>query len=412
MRAGEGRVAMFGEAAMFTAQLRSDGSKMGMNAPYAEQNYKFLLNVSHWLSGLLDPATPPLDTTKPTITLTTPAEGATYSLNQAVNAGYSCQDEAGGSGLKNCQGTVASGSAIDTASTGTKTFTVTATDNAGNQDSVTRTYSVAESQPPADTTPPETTINSGPQDPTNNPSASFAFSSDEAGSTFECSLDGDAFASCSSPKSYTNLADGSHTFSVRAVDAAGNTDATPASRTWTVDTAAPDTTIGSGPSGTITVAEATFSFSSEAGVTFECRLDGAAYSACTSPRSYTNLSNGPHTFDVRAKDGAGNVNATPASRTFTVNVPPPPQDTTPPDTIVDSGPSGTIKQNSATFTFSSSEAGSTFECSLDSAAFSACSSPKKYTGLANGPHTLKVRAKDAAGNTDASPASRTWTVRR
>jgi hypothetical protein len=149
MRAGEGRVAMFGEAAMFTAQLRGpERIPMGMNAPYAEENYKFLLNVSHWLSGLLDPTTPPAaDTTKPTITLTTPAEGATYTLNQAVNANYSCQDESGGSGLKSCQGTVANGSAIDTASSGTKTFTVTATDNAGNQNSVTRTYSVGASAP-------------------------------------------------------------------------------------------------------------------------------------------------------------------------------------------------------------------------------------------------------------------------
>ena len=83
------------------------------------------------------------DTTKPTITLTTPAEGATYSLNQTVNANYSCQDEDGGSGLASCEGTVANGSPIDTASTGTKTFTVTAADNAGNTDSVTHTYTVA-----------------------------------------------------------------------------------------------------------------------------------------------------------------------------------------------------------------------------------------------------------------------------
>jgi hypothetical protein len=62
-----------------------------------------------------------------------------------VNAAYSCQDESGGSGLKSCQGTVANGSAIDTASSGTKTFTVTATDNAGNQNSITRTYSVSSS---------------------------------------------------------------------------------------------------------------------------------------------------------------------------------------------------------------------------------------------------------------------------
>jgi N-acetylglucosamine-6-sulfatase len=93
---------------------------------------------------------------------------------------------------------------------------------------------------------------------------------------------------------------------------------------------------------------------------------------------------------------------------------PPPSDTTPPETsiAIDSGPSGTVKQNNATFTFSSDETGTTFECSLDGVAFSACSSPKKYTGLAKGSHTFEVRATDAAGNTDASPASRTWTVGR
>jgi hypothetical protein len=87
------------------------------------------------------------------------------------------------------------------------------------------------------------------------------------------------------------------------------------------DTTPPETTIASGPSGTISSGDASFTFSSsEPNSTFECRLDGAAYSACTSPKSYTNLSNGSHTFDVRATDRAGNVDATPASRTFTVDV--------------------------------------------------------------------------------------------
>src|SRR5215208_211287 len=86
-------------------------------------------------------------------------------------------------------------------------------------------------------------------------------------------------------------------------------------------------------------------------------------------------------------------------------------DTTPPDTVINSGPSGTIKTTDTRFTFSSTEANSKFECSLDGADFSACSSPKQYTGLANGSHTFKVRATDAAGNTDQSPASRTWKVR-
>lgn len=53
-RAGTGRVALFGEAAMFSAQ-RSGGALMGMNAPMAEQNAQFVLNVLHWLSGVLEP---------------------------------------------------------------------------------------------------------------------------------------------------------------------------------------------------------------------------------------------------------------------------------------------------------------------------------------------------------------------
>jgi hypothetical protein len=85
----------------------------------------------------------PPDTTPPTITLTTPPEGAAYTLNQVVKADYSCQDdEPGGSGVQSCVGNVASGSAIDTASAGTKTFTVDATDNAGNTGSLTHHYSV------------------------------------------------------------------------------------------------------------------------------------------------------------------------------------------------------------------------------------------------------------------------------
>lgn len=54
LRAGKGRVALFGEAAMFSAQLAGpQRAPMGMNAPVASQNYRLLLNVLHWLSGLL-----------------------------------------------------------------------------------------------------------------------------------------------------------------------------------------------------------------------------------------------------------------------------------------------------------------------------------------------------------------------
>lgn len=89
-----------------------------------------------------------------------------------------------------------------------------------------------------DSIPPETTITSGPADgaTVNTDAASFGFSSNEAGSTFQCGLDSAAYASCSSPKSYSGLADGAHSVQVRATDPAGNTDATPAGRAFTVDT--------------------------------------------------------------------------------------------------------------------------------------------------------------------------------
>jgi hypothetical protein len=258
-----------------------------------------------------------------------------------------------------------------------------------------------------DTTAPETTISSGPSGVVASKSASFGFASSEAGSSFQCALDGAAFSACSSPVSYTGLADGAHSFQVRATDAAGNTDATPASRSWTIDTTAPDTTITAGPAGTVTSSSASFEFSaSEAGASFACSLDGAPFSACTSPQAYSGLAAGTHSFQVRAADALGNTDATPASRTWTIQA----ADTTPPETTISSGPAALVNVSSASFAFSASEAGATFACSLDGAAFMACSSPTSYSGLADGSHSFQVRATDAAGNTDATPAARSWTV--
>ncbi|HET9324387.1 MAG TPA: hypothetical protein VFO03_10955, partial [Gaiellaceae bacterium] len=140
-----------------------------------------------------------------------------------------------------------------------------------------------------DGTPPDTTITSlGPPSPTNQTSASFTFSSNEPGSTFQCRLDGAAFAACTSPQAYPGpLAAGSHTFEVRATDPAGNVDGTPASRTWTIDTTPPVTSISSGPPAVTNLTSASFTFTSnEPGSTFQCRLDGAAFAACTSPQAY------------------------------------------------------------------------------------------------------------------------------
>jgi hypothetical protein len=90
-----------------------------------------------------------------------------------------------------------------------------------------------------DTTAPQTTISSAPPATTTATSASFSFESSESGSSFECKLDETAWASCTSPKAYSGLALGSHLFSVRARDAAGNLDQSPASDGWTVESPSP-----------------------------------------------------------------------------------------------------------------------------------------------------------------------------
>lgn len=99
---------------------------------------------------------------------------------------------------------------------------------------------------PSDSTPPDTSIDmdSLPANPTKSNSAIFTFSGTDnvtpvGNLRFECRLDGAAFAICTSPKAYEGLLDGKHTFEVRAIEAAGNVDATPASHSWTVDTTPP-----------------------------------------------------------------------------------------------------------------------------------------------------------------------------
>ncbi|HEX9005557.1 MAG TPA: putative Ig domain-containing protein, partial [Blastocatellia bacterium] len=94
---------------------------------------------------------------------------------------------------------------------------------------------------------PDTTITSNPVNPTNSTSATFTFTGNDGSGVgvagFECKLDGGSFAACTSPQSYTGLADGQHTFQVRAIDTLGNADQTPATYMWTVDTTAPTVTI-------------------------------------------------------------------------------------------------------------------------------------------------------------------------
>jgi subtilisin-like proprotein convertase family protein len=202
------------------------------------------------------------------------------------------------------------------------------------------------------------------------------------------------------------------------------------------DFTAPETTIESGPTGTIDTASATFGFSASEQAAFECKLDGGSYSPCTSPAIYTSLADGSHTFAVRATDPAGNVESSPKTRSFTVNTPTGPAGPSDPDPSDPKDPGDGVAagadrvapkvavadarvkraKRSATVTFVATDettpaARLTTTCALDGGPAAPCTSPATFKRLKPGRHTVEVRATDAAGNrSDAAVA--TFKVKR
>ena len=167
--------------------------------------------------------------------------------------------------------------------------------------------------------------------------------------------------------------------------------------------AAPNTSIIAGPSGPIASRSATFRFRASVGqASFQCKLDSREWAPCVSPKKYSGLEQGAHKFQVRARRG-GAVDPSPATRSFKV-------DTVKPNTTILSGPTGMTEDHSPSFTFSSTEPG-TFMCRLTNHSFAPCSSPfVPADPLHDGTYTFEVKARDMAGNTDATPASRMFNV--
>ena len=263
--------------------------------------------------------------------------------------------------------------------------------------------------------PLEPTIDSAPADPSVGDRHEFSFSSTEPNATFECRITpnpfhNNTFEPCESPHAYTGLPDGEYLFQVRAVNEYGIAGEIPAEHSFEVANP-PDTTIVGGPSGTTESTTGGIAFtSSEPGSEFECSYDGEPFVECLSPAVFPDTdigwpewTIGTHTFVVQAIDSNGNVDPTPASRTWTVVAP------TAPETQIVAGPDATTSSTTASFGFSS-EPGATFECSLDNAAFAPCPSPPVYENLSVGNHQLRVAAKDVDGNVDPTPAVYTWTI--
>ncbi len=351
-----------------------------------------------------------LDKTAPTFgaTISPAPNAAGWSDHLPVTISFPCTD----TGAVQSGSTGSPASASVAIETGQQTFTRDAsacTDKAGNSaaEGVVATVKV-------DVTLPDTSITSAPSGTTSSTSATVDLSGTDnlsgvAG--FECQFDGAPYAPCPSTTTYDGLADGIHTLLVRATDKAGNIDNTPAQAFWTVDSGAPNTQITDRPAVVTNQTTATFTYTgSDSGSPiggYECSLDGAAFSACPgNPATYSGLAQGEHSLAVRAYDGAGNRDDSPATWDWTV-------DLTAPTTQLTDGPPNRTPERSATFAFSATDSGGGdvdgTECSLDGGAFQPCTSPATYPGLDLGEHTFAVRAVDTVGNV-GDVVTRTWSV--
>jgi hypothetical protein len=270
---------------------------------------------------------------------------------------------------------------------------------------------------------PAVSINGGPTGLTNDSTPRFTFSATDAVGpvTFQCSIDTGApsFGACSGPGNSdapgAPLSDGPYTFRVQATDAAGNS--ATVTRPFVVDATAPSVAINSGPSGTISDATPTFTFSASDAVgpvTVQCSIDTgtASFRACSGPGNSDTpsspLTDGSHTFRVKGSDPAGNSAV--ATRSFTVEVPKPAVPI-PPDTSITKGPKKKTTKRRPKFKFISDQAGSSFLCKLDRGTFQPCVSPFKPTRkLSFGKHRFSVEAVNSAGTVDPSPAVKKFKV--
>lgn len=264
----------------------------------------------------------------PTITATSPASPANDNNPEVRGSGAEVASTVKVYGGANCSGPVlGSGSAATFNGTTGITVTVpadtttdlraTATDVAGRASGCSDPVAYVE-----DSSGPSTAAEVSVDGST----ATTTFSS-EANATFECDLDAGGFAGCRSPSVYTGLSAGTHSLEVRARDATGNPDPTPARRTFEIvappppgetDSTPPQTRILKGPKRAGTKREARFRFgSSEPSPTFRCTLDGAVR-RCGAQVSMK-VGRGTHKLTVAAGDAAGNTDSSPATYSWRVN---------------------------------------------------------------------------------------------
>jgi arylsulfatase A-like enzyme len=263
----------------------------------------------------------------------------------------------------------------------------------------------------------DTTIVTGPWPAHDGPSraAAFTFFSPSRFSTYRCRLthEGvpDPWRSCNDGSAAMgNLEDGDYTFEVAGTDEVGHLDPTPASRSFTIASSGTPVSIGRHPPVAQASGDASFSFSSPVtNAEFGCRLSsafgpGAAWESCSGTAAYHDLADGTWSFEVRARPpGATTWTAPPAGWVFRV-------DRTGPTFLLASGPDDITSSREARLRFvPAGDVAGTIHCQLDGSRRTDCSDGTfSASGLAKGPHTVRVTATDALGNLGVTLF--TWTI--
>ena len=262
--------------------------------------------------------------------------------------------------------------------------------------------------------PVDTTIVTGPQGPISTRAVTFTYFSQSRFSTYRCRLIRNGVPQGWQPCGYEamtlgSLVDGNYVFEVAGTDEHGNTDATPATRSFSVSSTGPDVTINSAPPAHQKAKNVSFGFSSStAGAWFQCRIGlfrkAAAWKSCSpsTGASYGPLADGLYSFEVRAVKSTGKTEP-PAQWLFRI-------DNVGPTPVYDKVPLKTVGETEEHLMFHPNETSSgPFTCSLDGASPVDCSNGSfEASGLSEGNHALAITLTDVLGNTKTS--SYTWKV--
>jgi hypothetical protein len=328
------------------------------------------------------------DSTPPTVDLRAPADGARVKQGARVVVDFSCEDEAGGSGLASCVGTTADGADLDTSRLGDVAVAVTARDNAGNQTTVRHTVTVV------DETKPEVTLTT-PADGAvykrgEHVAADYSCADEPNGSGMESCV-GDVADGADIDTSTL----GEHTFAVQATDRAGNTGSKSATYT-VVDATAPDITVTTPASGAV------YGLGEQVTADYACADEegGSGLATCTGTAvdgaAVDTSSVGEKSFTVEATDNAGNAASKKVSYTVV--------DQAPPDISLTAPVDGAVyeigQQVAASYSCVDQPGGSGVASCTGTVANGA---PIDTSSL--GEHSFEVTSSDRAGNTGSKVVS-------